>query len=131
VTRLTESHEIALIIASAFGERTNVVNLLGGSEPTLFLTLLTERVRLDVAITDTLPGTTISLIGSGVTFVLVVVFVHNLLMFGTVLLAFSKPTAAGVGTGTFRFVGHQIPPFTEITTPIMKSNSTRSLQALL
>jgi hypothetical protein len=27
-------------------------------------------------------------------------------MLGTVLLTYSEPTAAGIGTGTFGFVGH-------------------------
>jgi len=63
-------------------------------------------MRLDVAVTDALPGTTIPLVGSGVAFVLVVSFVHDLLMLGAVLLTFSKPTAAGIGTGTFWFIWH-------------------------
>ena len=48
----------------------------------------------------------IYLIALAVAFVLVVLFVHDLLMLVTVLLAYSKPTAAGVGTGTLGFVGH-------------------------
>jgi len=106
VTGFTKSHEVALLIAAALRERANVVHLFGGSEPILFLAFLTKRMRLDVTVTDTLPSTTIPFVGSGVAFVLVVLFCHNLLMFGTVLLALGKPTAAGVGTGTFRFVWH-------------------------
>jgi hypothetical protein len=74
----------------------------------LLLTLFTERVGLDVAVTDTLPSTTISLVGSGVTLELVVVFVHCFLVLGTVLLAFCKPTAAGISTGTLWFVWHLV-----------------------
>jgi hypothetical protein len=107
VTGFTESHEITLLIAAALGERANVMNLLGRGKLTLLLTFLTERMRLNVAVTNTLPGTTVSFVGSGVAFVLVVLFYNNLLMFGTVLLAISKPTAAGVGTGAFGFVWHQ------------------------
>jgi len=106
VTGFTESHEVALLVAAAFGEREDVVYLFGRSELTLLLALLTQRMRFDVAITDTLPSTTISFVGSRVTFVLVVMIVHCFLMLGTVLLANSKPTAAGVSTRTFRFVGH-------------------------
>jgi len=106
VTRFTKSHEIALLIAAALRERANVVHFLGRGKPILFLTLFTERMRLDVTVTDTLPSTTVSLVGSRVTFVLIVMFVHCFLMLGTVLLAFSKPTAAGISTGTFWFVGH-------------------------
>jgi hypothetical protein len=106
VTGFTKSHEVALLIAAALRERANVVHFLGWRQPVLFLTLLTEWVRFDVTITDTLPGTTISFVGSGVTLVLVVLFCDNLLMFGTVLLVLGKPTAAGVGTGTLWFIWH-------------------------
>ena len=85
--------------------------LFGGSEPTLFLALLTKRMRLDVAVTDTLPSTTVSFVGSRVTFVPVIVFGHSLLMLGTVLLAVCKPTAAGVSAGTLWFVGHRFTSF--------------------
>jgi hypothetical protein len=106
VAGFTKSHEIALLVTTAFGKWKDVVYLFGRSELALLLTFLAERMRLDVAVTDTLPSTTISLVGSGITFVLVVLFIHCFLMLGTVLLAYSKPTAAGVSTGTFRFVGH-------------------------
>jgi len=117
VTGFTKSHEIAFLIAAALGERKNVVYLFSRSELTLFLALLTKRMRLDVAVTDTLPGTTIPLVGSRVTFVLVVMFVRCFLMLGTVLLAFSKPTAAGVSTGTLRFVGHWFTSLSGIKKP--------------
>ena len=72
----------------------------------LLLTLFAERMRLDVAITNTLPGTAISFVGSRITLELVVVFVHYYLVLGTVLLTFSKPTATGISTGTLWFVRH-------------------------
>ena len=84
-----------------------MVYLLSRGELALFLALLTKRMQLDVAVSDALPSTTISFVGSRVAFVLVVMFVCRLLMLGTVLLAFSKPTAAGVGARTLRFVGHR------------------------
>ena len=114
VAGFAKSYEVALLVASAFGERKDVVYLFGRSELALLLTLFTERMRLDVAVTDSFPSTTISFVGSGVTFVLIVMFVHSFLMLGTVLLAFSKPTAAGISTGTFRFVGHWFTSFPEI-----------------
>ena len=80
--------------------------LFGRSELTLPLALLTKRIRIDVAVTDAFPCTAISFVGGRVTFVLVVLFVHDLLMLGTVLLTFSEPTAAGVGAGTLGFVWH-------------------------
>lgn len=85
--------------------------LFGRGERSLLLTLFAKRMRLDVAVADALPSTAVSFIGSGVTFVLVVLFVHCFLMLDTVLLAFSKPTAAGVSTGTLGFVGHRFISF--------------------
>jgi len=106
VTGFTESHEITLLITSAFGEGEDVVYLFGRGESTLFLALLTKGMRLDVTVTDAFPSTTISFIGDWVTFMLVVMFVHCLLMLGTVLFTFSKPTATGISTRTLWFVGH-------------------------
>jgi hypothetical protein len=106
VTGFTKSHEIALLVTTAFGERKDVVDFLCGRQLSLLLAFLTERVCLDVAITDSFPATTVALVGLGVTLILVVLFVHDLLMLGTVLLTYSEPTAAGIGTRTFRFVGH-------------------------
>jgi len=106
VTGFTKSHEIALLIASAFGEREDVVYLFSWSKTALFLALLTKRMRLNVAVTDAFPSTTVSFVGYRVAFILVVMFIHCLLMFGTVLLTFSKPTAAGISTRTLWFVGH-------------------------
>ncbi|WP_330617807.1 hypothetical protein [Mobilitalea sibirica] len=80
--------------------------LFGWSETALFLALLTKRMRFDVAVTNAFPSTTVSFIGERVTFILVVMFVHCLLMLGTVLLTFSKPTAAGISTRTLWFIGH-------------------------
>jgi hypothetical protein len=111
VTGFTKSHEVALLIAAALRERANVVHLLGRGKPTLLLALLTERIRLDVTVTDAFPGTTVSFVRSRVTFVPVVMFCQNLLMLGAVLLAISKPTAAGVSAGTFWFVGHGFTSF--------------------
>jgi hypothetical protein len=111
VTGFTESHEIALLVAATLGERKNVVYLFGRGKLILLLTFLTERMRLDVAVTDAFPCTAVSLVGSRVTFVLIVMFVHCLFMLGTVLPAFSKPTAAGVSTRTFWFVWHGFTSF--------------------
>jgi hypothetical protein len=106
VAGFTKSHEITLLVASAFGEREDVVYLFSWSKPAFFLTLFTKRMRFDVAVTDAFPSTTISFIGEWVTFILVVMFIHYLLMLSTVLLTFSKPTAAGISTRTLWFVGH-------------------------
>lgn len=111
VARLAESHKVARFIAAAFGERKDMVYLLGGCQFALLLTFLAQRVRLDVAVAGTLPCTAIPFIGCRVAFVLVVAFVHNLLMLGAVLPAiFGKPTAAGVSAWALGFVWHLFTP---------------------
>ncbi|MPM27025.1 hypothetical protein SDC9_73530 [bioreactor metagenome] len=106
MTGFTKSHEIALLIATPFGEREDVVDLLGMRQLALLLTLLTEWMRFDKAVADSLPTSAVTFVGLAVPLVLVVLFVHDLLVLGTVLLTNSEPTAAGVGAGTFGFVGH-------------------------
>jgi hypothetical protein len=64
----------------------------------LLLTLFAKGMGLNVAITNTLPSSTVSFVGSRITLELVIVSVHHFLVLGTVLLAFCKPTAAGVST---------------------------------
>ena len=103
---MTQRHKIVLSVGATTRKRKNVVNFLGRRQLALLLTLLAERVCLDVAVTDSFPATAVALVGLGVTLVLIVLFVHDLLMLGTVLLTYSEPTAAGIGTGTFWFVGH-------------------------
>lgn len=106
VTGLTQRHEVIRIVRTTAGERENMVDFLGRRQLALLLTLLTERVRFDVAVADTLPASTVAFVGLWVPLILVVLFVHDLLVFGAVLLAYGKPTAAGVGAGTLRFIGH-------------------------
>jgi hypothetical protein len=67
VTGFTKSHEIALLVTTAFGERKDVVDFLCGRQLSLLLAFLTERVRLDVAVTDALPASAVPVIGLGVT----------------------------------------------------------------
>ena len=108
MTGFTKSHEVAFFVAATFGEREDVVYFLGRSKPALSFTLLTKRMGFDVAVTNSLPSSAVSFVGSRVAFILVIIFVHYLFMFLAVLLALGKPTAAGISTGTFGFVGHRV-----------------------
>ena len=83
-----------------------MVNFFSGRQLALLLALFTEWMSFDVAVTDSFPGPAVSFVGRRVAFVLVVLFVHDLLMLGTVLLTHGEPTATGVGTGTLGFVRH-------------------------
>ena len=106
VTGFTKSHQITLFIAAAFGERKDVVDFFGRRQLALLLTPLTKGMQLDAAVADALPASAVAFVGLGVALVLVVLFVHDLLMLGAVLLTLSEPTAAGVGAGTLWFIWH-------------------------
>lgn len=83
-----------------------MVDLFSRRQLALLLTLLAKGVQLDVAIADALPASAVAFVGLRVSLVLVVLFVHDLLMLGAVLLTLSEPTAAGVGAGTLWFIWH-------------------------
>ena len=106
MTGFTKSDQIALFIAATFREWEDVVDFFGRRQLALLLALLTKWMQLDVAVADALPASAVAFVGLGVSLVLVVLFVHNLLMHGTVLLTLSEPTAAGVGAGTLWFIWH-------------------------
>ena len=111
VARLAQRHEIVGTAATTFGERKDVVDFLGRRQLALLLALLTKGMQLDVTIADTLPASAVAFVGLRVSLVLVVLFVHDLLMLGAVLLTLSEPTAAGVGAGRFGLYGIGSPHF--------------------
>jgi len=82
------------------------VHLFGRHQLALLLALLAKGMQLDVAIADAFPASAVAFIRLGVSLVLVVLFVHDLLMLSAVLLTLSEPTAAVVGAGTLGFVWH-------------------------
>jgi hypothetical protein len=110
---MTQRHKIVLSVGATARKRKNVVDFVCRHQLALLLAFLTEWVCPNEAVTDTFPATTVAFVRSGVTLILVVLFVHDLLMLGTVLLvpsaeiAYSEPTAAGVGTGTLGFIRHR------------------------
>lgn len=77
-----------------------------GCDSTLLLTLLAKRMNFNVSVSDSFPSTAVSFVRLRVSLIPIVVFVYFLLMLGTVLVSFSKPTTSGVGTGTLWFIGH-------------------------
>ena len=106
MTGLTKGHQVTGFIATAFGEREDVVDFFGGYNSSILVTLLTKRMGFDVAVPDTFPGPAVPFVGRRVSLVLVVAFCYHLLMLGAVLLTLSEPTAAGVGAGTLWFIWH-------------------------
>jgi hypothetical protein len=73
-----------------------VVYFFRRGKPALPLALFAKGVGLDVSIPDPFPRTAISLVGSGVTLMFVVIPVHSFLVFGAVLPVFNEPTAARI-----------------------------------
>ena len=105
-----------------------MVDFLGRSKNTVFLTLFTQWVSLDVTVTDTLPRSTVAFVGLGVTLIFVVGFVCFFFMLGAVLLSIiAEPTAARIRTWSFRFVGHLF----HLTFDIAKASTVFSCKGLL
>jgi hypothetical protein len=111
VTGLTKGHQVTGFIATAFGEREDVVDFFSSFNSSVLITLLAKRMGFDVAVPDPLPGPAVALVGCRVSLVLVVSFCYHLLMLGAVLSAISKPTAAWVSTRTLRLIWHGFTSF--------------------
>ena len=97
MTATTEANQILRIVRTAFRQRLDVMYFLNGNVDPVVKALLTERVRLCVLFTDTLPFCSVSSFRFGLTVVAFVTLVLGSLM----LLAvptFSKPRASGVST---------------------------------
>ena len=92
---------------STLRERNTMMNLLDRGKPALFLALLTKRMRLDVAVADSLPRSAVGLVHLGGAVVFIIKGTLSLCVLGTVLLALCKPTAAGIGARTLWFVWHE------------------------
>jgi hypothetical protein len=108
VAGLAQGHEVAGFVSAAFGERKDVVYFLSCGKPVLAPALLAQWMQPDVSVAYPFPCTSISLVGDGVAFEPVVLSVCSLPVLSAELLAFSQPSAAGEGAGSFRFVWHRI-----------------------
>ena len=98
VARLAQRHEIVGTAATTFGERKDVVDFLSRRKLALLLTLLAERVRFDVTVTDTLPRTAVPFLLYRIAVVLFVLLVNELLMLLAVA-AGHQLRAAGIAAG--------------------------------
>jgi len=107
VTAPAETFEVALVIASSFRDRFDVMHLLDRNESSVLQALLTERVLVNVACPDLPPLTAVTFVpvvsaGEGV-----VVFLHQLLMLRAILFAvLCKFLAALVSAGALWFPWH-------------------------
>jgi len=90
---MTQRREIALGIGTAARQREHMVYLLGGCQSTSLLAFLAERVRLDEAVADTLPCTTISFVGFRLALEMIVMIIRLSLMLRAVKTACQLRTA--------------------------------------
>ena len=88
---------------------------LGRRQPVLYRTLFAKGMHLDIIRTDLLPCATVAFVGVRITQVSVVLMLRNLPVLVTIPTV-GQPSAAGIGTGSFGFVGHPVPPGHEKTT---------------
>ena len=107
VTRLTERHEVMHIVGAALTERKHMVYLLGWRQPTSLLALLAERVRLDEAVADTLPRTTVPFVRLRLTLEMIVMIVRLSLMLLAVKTVRQLRTA-GVLARALWFLWHDV-----------------------
>ena len=105
MTRLTQRHEISLVMRPALRQWQLVVYLLNRTQNTFLVTLLTERMLCSVTVTDSFPCPPIPTAYSRVTVVLLVAAVLLFLMLLT-----EPPVrqlrASGEGTRSLRFPWH-------------------------
>jgi hypothetical protein len=107
VAGFAQRHEIAGAICAAVTERENVVHFFGWRQAASFLALLTQRVCLDVAVANALPGSAVALVALGVALKTIVMVRCLLLMLCTVKTVGQLGTA-GVLTGALWFLWHSL-----------------------
>ena len=78
VTASAKTHEVLLIIGSAFRERNDVVDLLDRDLPAVLQALLTERMLVNVAGSDLCPAPPVAFAGRVAALELLVVLFHDL-----------------------------------------------------
>ena len=81
------------VVGAAARQREHMVNFLGGRQLTSLLAFLTKRVRLDEAVADTLPRTTIPFIRLRLTLEMVIMIIRLSLMLRAVKTACQLRTA--------------------------------------
>ena len=102
---LTQCHEVALVVRAPICKRQDVMHFLSRRQLSFALTLLTKRMRLDVACTYPSPCATVTLVSVRIALVFVVMALGDL----PVLLAVptvGQPAATRIGAGAFWFSRH-------------------------
>jgi len=102
---LAQAHEVILIVGAAFADGKDVVNLFDCDVLAILQAALTERVLVNVSISDPFPCAAVGAVHIGVALVLIVLLPGLLPMHFTILLV-GQVRAAGVGAGAFGFHWH-------------------------
>ena len=109
MTLFTETDQIVCVVCSALGQRLDVVYFLNGNVYPVVKALLTERVRLRVLFSDTLPLRSVAAFCFGLSVIAFVSLVLGSLMFIAVP-TFCQLWAAGKAAWFLRFSGHYFSP---------------------
>ena len=87
VTAMAETHEVTLVIGSAFADWFNVMDLFHRNVPTFLHTHLAEGMLMNVAGPDLTPLSSVSLVPVVASGEMIVVIIHELLVLGAVAVA--------------------------------------------
>ena len=109
MTTFTQREQIVFIMGAAVCQWNYVVYLLRRRQPSLALALLTQRMLQQKTRTDLLPCAAVALVCIWVAKITIVLMFRNLPVLVTIPTV-GQPSAAGIGTGSFGFVGHPVPP---------------------
>ena len=109
MTLFTETDQIVCVVCSALGQRLDVVYFLNGNVYPVVKTLLTERVRLRVLFSDTLPLRSVAAFCFGLSVIALVTLVLGTLMFLAVPTV-RQIRAAGIAAWFLRFSRHYCSP---------------------
>lgn len=110
VAGLTETHKVVPCVSAAFGNGQDVVNFLYRSQSTFLETHLTEWMLRRIAVTDSLPGSSVLLVrvGTALIFIVLAAFLHTVLL---TKLSFTEVGATGVGAWSEWSLGHLFTSF--------------------
>ena len=105
VARLAQRHQIICVVGATVTEREDVMHFLGGCQFALLLTFFTQRMRLDVAVTDPFPSPAIAFVGLRLALKMIVMAYCLPLMLGAIK-AVGQLGAAGILARSLWFLWH-------------------------
>jgi hypothetical protein len=123
VTAVAETHEVTLVIGSAFADWFDVVDLFHRNVPAFLHTHLAEGMLVYVAGPDLTPLSSVSLVPVVATCEVIVVIIHELLVLSAVAVAvmLHEVWAARIPTGPLWFHWHVVSLLSAIEKPRNRS----------